>query len=100
MAKPMKSVLNVASEGVALEGVLEGARRATEVGYPKAWVFAPRSLIDGPFNSILCALYINLSMIASASVGSPIYSYHLSMGSWLAIIVDFFLDYSSQFGGF
>ena len=29
MAKPMKSVLNVASEGVALEGVLEGARRAT-----------------------------------------------------------------------
>ena len=29
MAKPMKSVLNVASEAVALEGVLEGARRAT-----------------------------------------------------------------------
>ena len=29
MAKPMKSVINVASEGVALEGVLEGARRAT-----------------------------------------------------------------------
>ena len=29
MAKSMKSVLNVASEGVALEGVLEGARRAT-----------------------------------------------------------------------
>ena len=29
MAKPMKSVLNVANEGVALEGVLEGARRAT-----------------------------------------------------------------------
>ena len=29
MAKSMKSVLNVASEGVALEGALEGARRAT-----------------------------------------------------------------------
>ena len=29
MAKPMKSVLNVASDGVALEGVSEGARRAT-----------------------------------------------------------------------
>ena len=29
MAKSMKSVLNVASEPVALEGVLEGARRAT-----------------------------------------------------------------------
>ena len=61
-----------------------------------AWVFAPRSLMDGPFNSILYALYISLSMIASASVGSPIYSYHLSMGSWLAIILDFFLYRSSS----
>ena len=35
MAKSMKSVLNVASEGVALEGALEGARRATGSADPK-----------------------------------------------------------------
>lgn len=43
---------------------------------------------ESPFNSNLCALPDNLSIIASATVFSPIYSYHLLTGICEDINVD------------
>ena len=39
-------------------------------------------LTDSPFNSILCALWITRSQIASAMVGTPRVSCHLEIGRY------------------
>jgi hypothetical protein len=50
--------------------------------------FSGRFRRDGPFITILWALCSTRSRIASATVGSPSWSCHRFVGSWLVMIVD------------
>ena len=50
--------------------------------------FAKYSLIEGPFKSNLCAVWISLSIIASAIVSFPKYACQSFIGSCAVIIIE------------